>query len=71
MNDLTIEAEGKAVATHVILVNHEDQYSLWPIAKSVPSGWSSVFEGTQEACLAHVEEVWTDMRPKSVRDTPQ
>lgn len=54
--------------THRVLVNHEEQYSLWPIDKDIPAGWSAVFEGPREACLAHVEAVWTDMRPKSVRD---
>lgn len=71
MSNTNIEAREEAVATHLVLVNHEEQYSLWPITKGVPSGWTHVFEGTQEACLAHVEEVWTDMRPKSVRDATQ
>jgi MbtH protein len=70
MSSKIAAADDNAVATHLVLVNQEDQYSLWPIAKSVPAGWSSVFEGTREACLAHVEEVWTDMRPKSVRNAP-
>ena len=54
-------------ATHQVLINHEEQYCLWPAAKSVPNGWKSVFQGTHEDCLAHVETTWTDMRPKSVR----
>ena len=49
-------------------MNHEEQYSLWPRNKEIPAGWTSVFEGSREACLAHVETVWVDMRPKSVRD---
>jgi len=55
-------------ANHQVLVNHEEQYSLWPAGKVIPAGWRSVFSGTREECLSHVEEVWTDMRPKSVRD---
>lgn len=70
MSSKIAAADDNAVATHLVLVNQEDQYSLWPIAKSVPAGWSSVFEGTRESCLAYVEEVWTDMRPKSVRNAP-
>ncbi|UUX48465.1 MbtH family NRPS accessory protein [Nisaea acidiphila] len=54
-------------ATHQVLVNEEEQYCVWPAGKPVPAGWESVFSGTHEACTAHVEEVWTDMRPKSVR----
>lgn len=58
---------GEDAATHLVLVNHEEQYCLWPALKAVPEGWKSVFEGSREACLSHVEETWTDMRPKSVR----
>jgi len=54
-------------ATHQVLINHEEQYCLWPATKAVPNGWKSVFQGTHEDCLAHVETTWTDMRPKSVR----
>jgi len=57
-----------ASTTHLLLVNHEEQYSLWPSTKPVPAGWSAAFEGSKDACLAHAEKVWTDMRPKSVRD---
>lgn len=53
--------------THQVLVNDEEQYCLWPAEKETPLGWNSVFRGSREACLAHVETVWTDMRPKSVR----
>jgi len=51
-----------------VLVNQEEQYSLWPAAKAVPAGWTRVFAGDCDACLAHVEAVWTDMRPKGLRD---
>ena len=57
-----------AETTHQVLVNAEEQYCLWPHDKAVPAGWEPVFHGSREACLAHVESVWTDMRPKSVRD---
>ena len=53
--------------THRVLMNEEEQYSLWPHEKDIPAGWQSVFEGTEQQCLDHVESVWTDMRPKSVR----
>ncbi|MEU2792832.1 MbtH family protein [Streptomyces sp. NPDC007100] len=54
-------------ATYLVLVNDEGQHSLWPSFAEVPAGWT-VARGadTREACLAHVEEHWTDMRPKSL-----
>lgn len=52
-----------------VLVNDEDQHSLWPTFAAVPAGWRVVFgEDTRAACLAYVEENWTDMRPRSLRE---
>jgi uncharacterized protein YbdZ (MbtH family) len=52
-----------------VLVNDEEQHSLWPSFADVPAGWRPVFgEDTREACLAYVETTWTDLRPKSLRD---
>lgn len=51
-----------------VVVNHEEQYSIWPTYKAIPAGWTAVgFEGTKQACLAHIETIWTDMRPLSLR----
>jgi MbtH protein len=51
-----------------VLVNHEEQYSLWPTFKEIPNGWRQVGPiGTKAECLAYVEEVWTDIPPLSVR----
>ena len=52
---------------HRVLVNEEEQYSLWPKDNAIPNGWKSVKEGTKAECLAYVKEVWTDMRPLSLR----
>lgn len=53
----------------LVLVNDEDQHSLWPAFAEVPAGWARVFgEGSREACLAYVEEHWTDLRPRSLRE---
>ena len=52
-----------------IIINHEEQYSIWPADKESPAGWQD--EGTsglKAECLAHIEKVWIDMRPKSLRD---
>lgn len=54
---------------HQVLVNDEEQYSLWPADKEIPLGWKHSFgPDKKEACLAFVNKVWTDMRPKSLRD---
>jgi uncharacterized protein YbdZ (MbtH family) len=51
-----------------VLVNEEQQHSLWPVFAEVPAGWTRVFgEDDREACLAYVEENWTDLRPASIR----
>lgn len=51
-----------------VVVNHEEQYSIWPEYKSVPNGWRDVGKvGTKKECLEHIEAVWTDMRPLSLR----
>jgi MbtH protein len=55
--------------TYFVLVNDEDQHSLWPAFVDLPAGRRVVFgESTRADCLAHVEEHWTDMRPRSLRD---
>lgn len=52
-----------------VLVNDEDQHSLWPVFADIPAGWSVVHgEASRAACLDYVEKNWTDLRPKSLRD---
>jgi MbtH protein len=52
-----------------VLINDEEQHSLWPTFADVPAGWRVVFgEDTRANCLAYVGEAWTDMRPKSLRE---
>jgi MbtH protein len=51
-----------------VVINHEEQYSIWPDFKSIPEGWRDVgFKGAKDACLEHIRGVWTDMRPLSLR----
>jgi MbtH protein len=51
-----------------VVINHEEQYSIWPVDREVPLGWKTVGkEGSKQACLDYIEEVWTDMRPLSLR----
>ena len=54
--------------THKVVVNHEEQYSIWPADKGVPAGWREAgFTGTRDDCLSLIARVWTDMRPRSLR----
>jgi MbtH protein len=51
-----------------VVVNDEDQHSLWPAFAEIPAGWQSVFgEESRKECLDYIEKNWTDMRPKSLR----
>lgn len=52
---------------YLVLINDEDQYSLWPAFAEVPGGWRvAQQEASHEESLAYIEEHWTDMRPRSV-----
>ena len=51
-----------------VVVNHEEQYSIWPVDRDIPLGWKAVGKsGLKQDCLDYVNEVWTDMRPLSLR----
>ena len=51
-----------------VVMNHEEQYSIWPAYRENALGWSSVGKsGSKDECLAYIETVWTDMRPLSLR----
>ncbi|APT10479.1 MULTISPECIES: MbtH family protein [Mycobacterium avium complex (MAC)] len=53
-----------------VLVNNEEQHSLWPTFADIPPGWRVVFEeADRTACLQYIEESWPDIRAKSLRDT--
>ena len=53
--------------TFLVLVNDEDQHSMWPSFAEVPAGWTVVKTAdTRQACLDYIERNWTDMRPKSL-----
>ncbi|WP_084958021.1 MbtH family protein [Thermoactinospora rubra] len=54
-------------AAYLVLVNDENQHSLWPADLEVPAGWRVALErGSRADCLAYVEANWTDMRPSSI-----
>ncbi|MEU3265833.1 MULTISPECIES: MbtH family protein [Streptomyces] len=51
-----------------VVVNLEGQYSIWLAGRPIPEGWSAVgFSGAKADCLSRIEELWTDMRPRSLR----
>jgi MbtH protein len=50
-----------------VVVNEEEQYSIWPVGRDVPLGWKAVIQGTKPECLDYIKNVWTDMRPLSLR----
>ncbi|MDQ7903608.1 MbtH family NRPS accessory protein [Phytohabitans sp. ZYX-F-186] len=54
--------------TYRVVVNDEEQYSIWAADRELPAGWRAEgTEGTKQECLARIAEVWTDMRPLSLR----
>lgn len=51
-----------------VVVNAEEQYSIWPAGKDIPAGWRAEgTEGSEQDCLDHIDRVWTDLRPLSLR----
>lgn len=64
LDDITIDGD-----IFRVLRNDEDQYSIWPAGLDVPAGWEVVGEPAPKAdCLKTIESLWTDMRPRSLRE---
>ena len=62
------EDEREDTTIYNVVVNHEEQYSIWPADRDLPLGWSVAGKkGPKAECLEHIKEVWTDMRPLSLR----
>lgn len=60
--------EQEDTALYKVVVNHEEQYSIWPVDRENPPGWRDGGKsGPKAECLAYIKEVWTDMRPLSLR----
>jgi MbtH protein len=52
-----------------VVLNHEEQYSIWPADREIPLGWRDAGKsGRKQECLDYIQEVWTDMRPLSLRN---
>ncbi|MFH8902567.1 MbtH family protein [Streptomyces coeruleorubidus] len=61
-------SQQSATTGYRVVLNAEEQYSIWPAGRELPAGWSAEgTQGTREECLARIDEVWTDMRPLSLR----
>lgn len=59
----------ETAGTYRVVVNHEEQYSIREADRELPAGWLDAgMTGTRDECLEHIGEVWTDMRPLSLRD---
>ncbi|MEV7213940.1 MbtH family protein [Kitasatospora cineracea] len=62
-------SENTDTRTYLVVLNDEEQYSIWAAGREVPAGWTAEgTRGTREECLARIDQVWTDMRPRSLRE---
>jgi MbtH protein len=60
--------EREDTTVYEVVMNHEEQYSIWPAGRELPLGWTAVGKtGTKQECLDYIQEVWVDMRPLSLR----
>ncbi len=56
------------LTTYQVVINNEEQYSIWPDFKEIPVGWRAVGKsGNKDGCLEYIKEIWSDMRPLNVR----
>jgi MbtH protein len=63
-----LQDEPEDTSIYKVVINHEEQYSIWPADRESPLGWTDVGKsGPKSECLAYIKEVWTDMRPLSLR----
>ena len=68
MNDYTSVFDDEQL-TFQVVANDEEQYSIWPVTLPMPGGWRALGpSGLRVECLEYIEQTWTDMRPKSLRD---
>ena len=63
-----IRDEEEDTTIYKVVLNHEEQYSIWPVERENALGWRDAGKsGPKQACLDYIKEVWTDMRPLSLR----
>ncbi len=65
---MPVSDEEDDAIVYAVVINYEEQYSIWPSQKALPRGWRAVGkQGSKADCLKYIDEVWTDMRPASLR----
>jgi len=63
-----MSSDSEDTQRYKVVMNHEEQYSIWPADRELPLGWSAVGkQGPKAECLEYIQQVWTDMRPLSLR----
>jgi MbtH protein len=63
-----MDPEAEDQTRYRVVINAEEQYSIWPLHRDMPAGWEAIGKtGKKQECLSYIEEVWTDMRPLSLR----
>jgi MbtH protein len=68
MTESDARSDGGEAVIYRVVTNHERQYSIWPVERELPTGWTDEgTRGTKEECLLHIKKTWTDMRPWSLR----
>lgn len=67
-----MNSDSAQIRTYKVVVNHEEQFSIWFCDRENPPGWRDVgVSGSKDECLAHINEIWNDMRPLSLRQKMQ
>ena len=65
---MAVSGEEDDAIVYAVVINDEEQYSIWPSQKALPRGWHAVGkQGRKADCLKYIDEVWTDMRPAGLR----
>lgn len=66
---MSVDRREEDATVYKVVLNHEEQYSIWPADQEAPAGWKEAGKVASKAeCLAFIKEVWVDMRPLSVRE---
>jgi MbtH protein len=68
VDEFSVAGDNEAELAYDVVINHEEQYSIWPVGQPIPAGWTAVgFQGSRSQALDYIEKVWTDITPLSVR----
>jgi MbtH protein len=68
MYERTLDDDARDAQTYAVVLNDEEQYSIWPADRDLPAGWRADGKtGSRAECLEHIDRVWVDMRPLTLR----